>query len=270
MGALTRYAALISYDGSAFHGFQRQRNLLTVQAVLEETLSILNQENVKVTCAGRTDSGVHALGQVIHFDMCWPHDSRSLRRALQANLPPTIGVFDVASVSNDFNARKSALWRKYVYFIWKGESRLPHLNKYLWWNKNAWDMEKARSFLAMIEGCHDFGAFCRKADRPLNTRRTISEAGMETDGFAVKVTITGRSFLTNMVRIIIGTMDQIATGRKSLSDVGRLLEEGSREDAGLTAPAKGLFLWQVQYDPLRWNITEYIAVARNFVFSLKR
>jgi len=253
VGVLTRYAALISYDGSAFHGFQRQRNLLTVQEAMEDALSILNKKTVKVVGAGRTDSGVHALGQVVSFDMFWPHGPDTLRKALEANLPSAIGVFEVVSVDKDFDARRSALWRKYAYFVWKGNYRLPHLDRYLWRNGKPWDVNKAKAFLSMMKGHHDFSAFCRKADRPEDARRTIIDTELENIGHMIKVTITGRSFLTNMVRIIVGTMDEVATGRKSLSEIELLLKNGSREEAGPTAPANALFLWEVKYDPSPWT-----------------
>lgn len=253
MDILTRYAALISYDGSAFHGFQRQRGLPTVQEALEDALSLLNKGMVRVTGAGRTDRGVHALGQVVSFDMFWPHGPDALRKALEANLPSSIGVFEVVPVDEGFDARKSALWRKYAYFIWKGDCRLPHLDEHLWRNGKPWDMQKARAFLSMIKGHHDFSAFCRKADLPDNAWRTIIDAKLENIGHMIKVTIIGRSFLTNMVRIIIGTMDEVAAGRRSLPAVELLLKSGSREEAGPTVPANALFLWEVKYDPSPWT-----------------
>ena len=267
MDTIGRFAALLSYDGFAFHGFQRQKDLPTVELALEEALNLLDKKGrrVKVTGAGRTDRGVHALGQVVHFDISWPHGPTALRKALEANLPSSIGIYEVVPVDFAFHARRSALWRKYAYFIWKGDCRLPHLGRYVWWNRRGWDMDLAKKFLTMIEGFHDFGAFCRKADRPSDARRTIMEAGIEEKGPLLKISVTGRSFLTNMVRIIVGTMDEIATGRKSLEEICRLLDGGSRGEAGPTAPAEGLFLWEVRYDPMPFGCEEYNTVTGNFI-----
>jgi len=123
----------------------------------------------------------------------------------------------------------------------------------------------AKKFLKMVKGYHDFGAFCRKADRPSNAKRTIIEAEIEEKGPLLKVSVTGRSFLTNMVRIIVGTMDEVATGRKSLQEICSLLNGGSREEAGPTAPAEGLFLWEVRYDSMPFGCKEYSTVAGNFI-----
>lgn len=250
-----RYAARIAYDGSSFCGWQRQSSIAgeTIQGSMETALQILNKRATAVVAAGRTDGGVHAMGQVISFKTSVDWEPLKLRSAIDANTPGSISVLSVARVSDAFSARHSALWREYVYFIWKGAGCPPHIRPFVWRNPAAWDFEAARSACRSLKGRHDFSAFCRKNDCPENAVRTIMSTGFSSRGNLCRIRIRGKSFLTNMMRIILGSLDLAASGKRDLSWFESLLDGASRRDAGATAPPSGLFLWKVGYDPSPWN-----------------
>lgn len=252
---MTRYAARIAYDGSQFCGWQRQSGITgaTIQESMENALSILNKSKTAVFAAGRTDAGVHAMGQVISFETVKDWHPEKLRNAIDANTPISISVLSVARVSDTFSARHSALWREYVFFVWKAPGCPPHIRPFVWRNPAVWDYGDARNVCRSLKGRHDFSAFCRKNDRPENCVRTIISAGFSKRGPLCRIRIRGRSFLTNMMRIIMGSMDLVASGKRDIDWFKFLLEGATREDAGSTAPPSGLFLWKVGYDPSPWN-----------------
>jgi len=252
---MTRYAAKVAYDGSGFCGWQRQNCIdgETIQESMEKALSILNKRETAVVAAGRTDGGVHAIGQVISFETVGFWDPLKLRNAIDANTPKSISVIEVASVPDTFSARHSALWREYVFFIWKGPGCPPHIRPFVWRNSGIWDYEAVRAVCRLLNGRHDFSAFCRKNDCPENTIRTIMSAGFSRKGSLCRIRIRGKSFLTNMMRIILGSIDLVAAGKRDVSWFESLLEGASRQDAGATAPGSGLFLWNVGYDPSPWD-----------------
>lgn len=250
-----RYAAKIAYDGSCFSGWQKQPGITaeTIQEHLERALLLLNKHETKVVAAGRTDRGVHALGQVVSFETSLAWDPRKLRNALDANLPASIAVMAISAVPDDFSARKSALWREYVYFVWKDHGCPPHIAPYVWKNPVPWDKGLLRRMGSLLRGRHDFSAFCRKADLPENAERTILGSGVSGKGPLLRIRIRGDSFLTNMIRIIVGSMDLVASGKKGISWFEALLAGGERCQAGPTAPASGLFLVKAGYGRSLWK-----------------
>lgn len=250
-----RYAAKVAYDGSLFSGWQKQPGVTgeTIQGYLERALAVLNKRETAVVAAGRTDRGVHALGQVISFETMFEWDRRKLRNALDANLPASISIMEVAAVPEDFSARRSALWREYVYFVWKEHGCPPHIAPYVWKNTVPWDRDLIRRMCSLLKGRHDFSAFCRKADLPENAERTILSSGLAGKGSLLRIRIRGESFLTNMIRIIIGSMDLVASGKRDVSWFETVLSGGERSHAGPTAPACGLFLMKAGYGISLWN-----------------
>ena len=244
-----KYAAKLSYDGSEFCGWQKQKDIAgaTIQDTFEKALAILDGGNVPVTVAGRTDKGVHAAGQVASFSMSRYWEPGKLRNALDANLPESVTVLRVLEVPDNFSARHSALWREYIYFVWKEHGCPPHIKPYVWKNTSFWDYGRIREACSAIKGEHDFGAFCRLGDRPENSVRTVTKVDFSARGPLCRVRVRGKSFLTNMVRIILGSVDLVGTGKRDISWLESLLQGKSREEAGPTAPAKGLFLWKVGY-----------------------
>ncbi|GAB6280404.1 MAG: tRNA pseudouridine(38-40) synthase TruA [Thermovirga sp.] len=252
---MTRYAAKIAYDGSRFCGWQRQSGIAgeTIQESMEAALLILNKRATAVVAAGRTDGGVHAMGQVISFETACDWDPLKLRNAIDANTPGSISVLSVAGVSDTFSARHSALWREYVYFTWKEPGCPPHIRPFVWRNPATWDYGAVRTVCRSLNGRHDFRAFCRKNDCPENSVRTIMSAGFSRKGPLCRIRIRGKSFLTNMMRIILGSIDLVAAGKRDISWFESLLDGASRQEAGATAPGSGLFLWKVGYDPSPWD-----------------
>jgi tRNA pseudouridine38-40 synthase len=245
-----KYAAKLSYDGSAFCGWQKQKGIAgaTIQDTFESALAILDGGHVPVTVAGRTDKGVHAAGQVASFSMSRYWEPEKLRNALDANLPESVAVMSVSGVPENFSARRSALWREYIYFVWKEHGCPPHIRPYVWKNTVPWDHGRIREACSIIEGEHDFSAFCRLGDCPENSIRTVIRANFSSRGSLYRVRVRGKSFLTNMIRIILGSIDLVGTGKKDIPWLESLLQGKSREEAGPTAPARGLFLWKVGYE----------------------
>lgn len=250
-----RWAAEVAYLGSAFSGWQRQAGSSTVQGALEEALTRLNGVPSVVEGAGRTDGGVHARGQVVSFDTARRWEPSRLRLALEGNLPQTLRVLRIAPVDGAFRARHDAQYREYVYFLWTETCCYPHLAPYVWHNRTWQDLEPLRACCRLLPGTHDFRAFCRAADCPDESRRTLYAVTLLRRGPMVRLRIRGRGFLTNMVRIIVGSLDAVARGKRDPSWFASLLGGKGREESGRTAPPQGLFLWKVGYVPSPWRET---------------
>lgn len=242
-----RYAAEVAYVGSHYAGWQRQKEALGVQQVLEEALQNLGSCPTSVIGAGRTDGGVHAVGQVASFSMDKTWDPDRLMFAVNYYLPPDVTVMRVRPVGDDFHARRSALWREYRYFVWHGRSCLPHLKDLLWWRKFPWDEGLAGAACRLLEGDHDFRAFCKTGECPENSVRTLLRVRRKRMGNLSMILVRAPSFLMNMVRVIVGNIDQVACGKASLAWLEGLLEGGDRTLSAMTAPACGLYFWRVAY-----------------------
>jgi tRNA pseudouridine38-40 synthase len=242
----------VAYLGTRYAGWQRQGDALGVQQVLEEALQHLSREPVKTVGAGRTDSGVHAVGQVVSFDMDREWDPGRLLIAANFYLPSDVSVMQAFRVPEGFSARKSALWREYRYFVWHGVSCWPHLRGLVWWRKRFWDRDRVREACRILEGTHDFRAFCKTGECPENSSRTLHFARYKKKGNLSLIAVRAPSFLMNMVRIMVGNLDRIGCGKEPAAWLKGLLgEEGgaprNREDSGVTAPACGLYFWRAAY-----------------------
>lgn len=243
-----RYSATVAYDGQFFSGWQIQPGETTVQQSLTDALSLLNGETVQVAGAGRTDGGVHAKGQVASFLMNRQWREDKLRLAVNAHLPEGMTVSQVRSRPFDFDARRDAQWRQYRYFVWNAPWCPPYLRPYVWWRKGRpWDMELFDKGCRLLEGRHDFSAFCRLSEVPENPWRRLYWLRWRRRGPMTVLALCGDAFLTNMVRIILGNLDEVARGHQSLSWFQSLLEGASRTDSAMTAPASGLFFWRIGY-----------------------
>jgi tRNA pseudouridine38-40 synthase len=251
-----KYAAQVAYRGTNYAGWQRQPGAPGVQQVLEEVLQKLSRSPVKVVGAGRTDGGVHAVGQVASFSMDRDWEPERLMMAANFYLPPDVTLMELHRVPEDFHARRSALWREYRYFVWHGRSCLPQLRDLVWWQKRFWSGEKVRAACRLLEGRHDFRAFCRTGDCPEDSVRTLSRVRYKKYGKLSLVVIRAPSFLTNMVRIIMGNIDKIGQEIEPLSWLEGLLNGSGdagapdRRFSGATAPACGLYFWRVGYEEL--------------------
>lgn len=253
---MSRYVAEISYDGGMFCGWQLQAGLPTVQGALEDALSFLNGSPVAVEGAGRTDSGVHARGQVCSFDLDRQLEPGRLISAINAHLPKGVSIMRlVKAPREDFHARFDAGSREYIYFVWNASVIYPALEPYVCWLKSGvYDWQRAKQACACLEGKHNFGAFCRLVNRPDNPVRTIYRARLSKKGRLIRLHLTGSGFLTNMVRVIMGNLELVARGAKEPEWMKTLLTEtGERCDGGRTFPPSGLFLWKINYKPSPWN-----------------
>ena len=243
-----RILLTVSYDGTAYAGWQLQENAVAVQQRLEEALCRLTGESIRVTGASRTDAGVHAMGQRVHFDTRSRIPPDKYPFALNTCLPPDIRVLSGCEVGGDFHARFDAKGKCYTYRI----HNAPHASA-LYRNLTAHvpqklDVDRMRKALPDLLGTHDFAAFQASGGTAKTTVRTLTEASLEQRGEELILTVRGNAFLYNMVRIIAGTLTDIGMGRKEPDAFRIALETGDRLALGVTAPACGLELTQVYYE----------------------
>jgi tRNA pseudouridine38-40 synthase len=244
---MSRVVIGLEYDGSSFCGWQRQREPRTVQACVEEAISAVAAHAVEVVCAGRTDTGVHATGQVIHFDSDAERDVRSWVLGTNANLPRDIRVQWACPANQDFHARYSARARHYRYVILNSAAGSAlerqracrvhrHLNERL--------IEAASAHLV---GEHDFSSFRSRACQATHPRRNIHRIAVERRGEHVILDVVANAFLHHMVRTIAGVLIAVGCGERSADWVREVLEARDRTAGGVTAPAAGLYLVGVRY-----------------------
>lgn len=238
----------VAYDGTDFVGWQRQGKGVSIQGLIEEALTAIEGSPVTLHGAGRTDSGVHALGQVASARLSAAITDDRLRRALNAHLPAAIRITAVSTMPDGFHARFSAVSKAYEYRIWNGPTLPPFIRRYAWHVMEPLDVGAMREASDAIPGAHDFAAF--RSARGVNhtTVREITSAGWRTaEGSALVFDIAGKGFLRYMVRSLVGTLVEIGRGQRAVSDIARLLAAPDRSAAGRTAPARGLFLVKVDY-----------------------
>ncbi len=250
---MTSLRLCVAYDGTDFSGFQRQPSQRTVQGVLESALGELMGEAVRVKGAGRTDAGVHALGQVVSFESS-SHGADAaamITRAMPKLLPRDVAVVDAQPGPEGFNARADALSRTYAYLLWCAESPHPLYRKYAVWPRAEVDAGLLSKALRCVVGTHDFSSFARVREDQTPVR-TLTEASAVADGPFVRVRIVAESFLHQMVRSIVGTALEVAAGRKPVSWMREVLEARDRAAAASVAPAHGLTLVDVGYPDAAW------------------
>jgi tRNA pseudouridine38-40 synthase len=246
-----RYKIMIQYDGTNFNGFQIQDKGRTVQGEIQRVLKIMTKGiDVKIHGSGRTDSGVHALGQVIHFDYPFPLPVENMQRAMNSLTTDEIKVYHVEMVDSDFHARYLAKGKKYMYRVDTSENTNPFKRLYAKHHEYPINLPVLEQALKDIEGTHDFSSFCATNSGRENKIRTVYEASVieDKENGELVFTFRGNGFLYNMVRIFIGTLLQIANGRRPADDMKRLLEVKDRRQAGPTASPQGLYLVEVFYD----------------------
>ena len=258
MTAPSTTALTVAYDGSAFHGFARQPGLETVQGRLESALSVALRRDVAIVGAGRTDAGVHALGQVVSFAAA-PDDPgpSALMRSLNALAGPDCVVSEVRSAQRGFSARYDAVCREYRYVIVPGAVPPLAVAHRSWWVKGTLDLHAMREAASHVAGDHDFTSFCVTGSTVgKRTVRNVEliEIGPETalGEHCIVVRVVGRSFLHSMVRIIVGSLVEVGHGKRDPSWMEEALSARSRDAAGQTAPPEGLTLWHVGYPDEMW------------------
>ncbi len=240
--------AAVEYDGSRFCGFQWQPSVRTVAATIEAELARMLDEPVKLTGAGRTDTGVHASGQVVSFTTARSFPFQRLAIALNSSLPADISVRDVAVVPDGFSARFSARERTYVYAILNRPDRSALLAERAYHVYRPLDLARMREAAALLVGEHDFRSFCASVPDNGITVRTVRMLEIERRDAIVRVRIAADGFLHRMVRTIVGTLVECGSGRRDPRAVRSMLDARSRAAAGLTAPPHGLYLAGVRYE----------------------
>ncbi len=245
-GGTRSIKAVVEYDGTAYAGFQHQPELPTIQDELERALSEVTQEQPKVVGSGRTDAGVHARGQVIHFLTRWSRSLEELHRAFNALLSADIAIREMAEAPDDFHARFSAVTREYRYTILNQEIRSPLERRYSYHCGQRLDEEAMGEALNHLVGTHDFASFGQPTQGEV-TVRDVLRASCVREGDHIHVDITANAFLRHMVRTIVGTLLLAGRGALLPSDVRGILEARDRGQAGPPAPAHGLCLVRVNY-----------------------
>lgn len=257
---MTRWKITIEYDGRNYSGFQKQDDVPTVQNSIESAIQKFCQQKISITVAGRTDAGVHARGQIAHFDLDYKHSDGTdrpitgyeLAKAINAFLlNETISIIDAQEVSDDFHARFGATNKTYSYKI-INRPYMPALEKgYVWWRKRDLDIAAMKDAATILVGEHDFTTFRDTECQAKSPIRTIEELSIDTkpvlNGQEIIFTIKGRSFLHHQVRNIVGTLSLVGEGKWTKADVQKALDAKDRAAGGPTAPSDGLYLDLVEY-----------------------
>lgn len=247
--ATQRIAICVEYDGTRYAGWQRQAGLPSLQATVERALTAVAGRPVAVTCGGRTDAGVHALGQVAHFDTPVLRQPRGWTLGANSGLPPDVAVLWAHPVTDDFHARYSALARSYRYLILNRPSR-PALGRYrVCWVHRPLDADAMHEAAQCLAGEHDFSAFRAAECQSRTPVRRLDRLAVQREGDLIAFDVTGNAFLHHMVRNIAGTLIAVGQGDRPAAWVAEALAGRDRRAAGITAPAAGLYLVSIDYPP---------------------
>jgi tRNA pseudouridine38-40 synthase len=242
-----RIALGIEYDGTAYNGWQRQKTGLGVQQRLEEALCRVADHPVDVTCAGRTDTGVHATGQVVHFDTSSRRGDRGWLLGANSNLPDDVCVTWARHVDDEFHARFTAVGRNYSYRILNRLERSALHRNRAWWVYQPLDAERMHEAAQHLAGEHDFSAFRAAGCRANTPHRNITQISVERDGDWITLQVSANAFLQHMVRNLTGSLAAVGEGEKPAEWIAEVLESKDRKKAGIAAPPHGLTLCSVDY-----------------------
>lgn len=248
-GGRSRLKLVVAYDGTDFHGFAAQPEVRTVEGVLARALEKVLRHELDLVCAGRTDAGVHAWGQVVSLEADPGVDPWRLREALNGILAPEVVVRSCELVGPEFDARRSAVSRTYRYTIVNRPEPDPFLARYAWWVGRPLPLTALRMAADPFIGEHDFAAFCRKASGPSSTttRRVLASEWSDLGDGVLRYEITAAAFCWQMVRSLVGTLVDVGLGRLRPGDMLAILASRDRNRAGQVAPPHGLCLWDVGY-----------------------
>jgi tRNA pseudouridine38-40 synthase len=248
-----RLALAIEYDGTDFFGWQKLTHEISVQTTLERALSRIAAHKVEVVCAGRTDAGVHARGQVVHFDTMAVREMRGWVLGANSNLPASVAVLWVQPVGDDFHARYGARGRRYRYRILNRPVRPALDARYVTWERVPLDAAAMHEAAQALVGEHDFTAFRALSCQAIHARRLVTSVSVTRTGEEVYVDIEANAFLHHMVRNIVGSLLPVGRGTQPVSWVGELLAGRNRLVAGATAPASGLTFLGPRYEA-QWGL----------------
>lgn len=245
---MRNFRLCLCYDGSRYRGWQKQGNTGgTIQEKMEALLSRLLAQPVALHASGRTDAGVHARRQTCSFRADTDLSCGELLSRIRRQLPEDIGALRLSEADPRFHARLSCREKSYVYFIWNSRSPNVFCRRYSFTWAEALDLAAMEKAAALLLGQHDFRAFCSAAKMKKSTVRELRDISITRLGPMLRIRFTGSGFLYNMVRILVGTLLEVGSGRRSAEDMPRILAAGDRQAAGFTAPAQGLFLWDQKY-----------------------
>jgi tRNA pseudouridine38-40 synthase len=245
---MPRIKCTVAYDGTSFSGYQVQPGKRTVQGELEKTLEKLNKgDSIRVNASGRTDAGVHARGQVIHFDTTLEIEPDRWQIALNSLLPADISIQTAEIASTDFHARFDAVGKEYRYFLLPSKTRDPFQRNYAYQFPYQLDFNAMKEATGHLTGTHDFTSFCSAKTEVEDRVRNLKEIDFFEENGLLVFRFVGDGFLYNMVRILVGTLLEVGTGRREARTMPELLEKKDRTLAGKTAPGHGLYLWKVFY-----------------------
>ena len=237
----------LCYDGTRYNGWQRQKvHDNTIQGKIETALSRILEETIEISASGRTDTGVHARGQVANFHTESRMDCEEILEQLRRYLPEDIGVYSCREVSPRFHSRLNALEKTYQYRAWNSEMPCVFDRRFVAEFPEELDVDAMQEAALLLLGTHDFSAFCANKKMKKSTVRTIKAFTVERVDEEIRFTVTGNGFLHNMVRILVGTLIEVGRGERTLESIPELFG-GKREQAGFLAPGKGLCLMEVRY-----------------------
>lgn len=237
----------LEYDGSDYHGWQLQPGVPTVQGTVEEAVKKLSGEEVRLRAAGRTDAGVHALGQVASFETRLALPADKIRSALNAFLPKDIAVLEAEEAPPSFHPQYSAKEKTYKYLILNRPLPSPLWRRYCWHVRTSLELEAMQEAASCFIGSHDFTAFSSSGDEVHSSVRTVRESRIEREGELLTFWVTADGFLRYMVRTMVGTLVLVGRGKLPPGQMAALLSSGDRGRAGPVAPARGLYLVRVCY-----------------------
>jgi len=249
---MVRYRLTVEYDGGPYVGWQRQDTGLGVQQVVEEAIPAFSGENPRVFCAGRTDAGVHAYGQVAHFDLLRSDMSeKTVRDALNHHMKPhPVSIVDVQIVAEDFHARFSATEREYLYRILNRRARPAIERGHVWWAPQPLDAKAMHDGAQLLVGRHDFTTFRATMCQAKSPIKTMDELTVTRKGDEIHIKARARSFLHHQVRNLVGTLKLLGEAKWTLRDLQAALDAKDRAAGGPTSPPDGLYLMRVGYDPI--------------------
>lgn len=257
-----RYKCIVSYDGTLFHGFQTQEGLRTVQSEIEQVLKTINKQETIIYPSGRTDAGVHAYGQVFHFDSLIDMPEDNMKNAINTRLPRDIYVKEVSKVDENFHARFSAMGKEYHYLIDFSE-RSPLLKNYRYYcpfrNVNIEDFIRA---LKSFEGEHDFRSFT-KNQALTNTQRAVYKIDVDQENTLLTIKIIGSGFMRHMVRILVAMALEVGRSKITIERLKYIMEQKNRVFSPKILPSSGLYLFAVYYDPSELEFIKNGSITKN-------
>ena len=238
----------MSYDGTNYHGFQIQKEDITIERALKDGVFKLTKEDVDIIGCGRTDAGVHAICYTFNFKTNSSIPCDKFPVALNTVTPPDISILTCTEADENFHSRFSAKNKTYKYIISTAKIKNPFYNRFAYHYKIPLDVEKMILAKKFIEGTHDFKCFMAQGSPIIDTVRTIYNIGIIVKDEFIEIEVCGNGFLYNMVRIIVGTLLNVGNGKLNPDDIKKIILNKNRELAGMTVPAHGLFLKEVVYD----------------------